>query len=172
MGCIPSSMGSLFWLGSLHLRNNHHSGDIPLSMKNCSNLEVLDLSENELSGSIPEWVGNFIGKFIEIFPGVDDKTYTPGLLVLVLHSNKFNGSIPLELCHLHSPQILDLGNNNLSGTIPRCFGNFISMTKPSNSTSPFLFHNDHYFVWGLTDTAKVVMKGLEYEYGPGIILAS
>eukprot|EP00261_Vitis_vinifera_P032265 XP_019073508.1 PREDICTED: probable LRR receptor-like serine/threonine-protein kinase At5g45780 [Vitis vinifera] len=42
-------------------------------------------------------------------------------MVLVLHSNKFKGSIPLELCHLDSLQILDLGNNNLSGTIPRCF---------------------------------------------------
>ena len=30
---------------------------------------------------------------------------TSGLMVLVLHSNKFNGSIPLEFCHLDSLQL-------------------------------------------------------------------
>ncbi|KAL6320583.1 hypothetical protein AAG906_008583 [Vitis piasezkii] len=163
-GHIPSSMGSLIWLGSLHLRNNHLSGNFPLPLKNCSGLMVLDLSKNEFTGTIPAWMGNFNGKFIEIFPGDGEITYTPGLMVLVLHSNKFTGSIPLELCHLDSLQILDLGNNNLSGTIPRCFGNFSSMTKQSNSSSPFPFHNERYFAPGSTDTATLVMKGIEYEY--------
>ncbi|XP_059599395.1 receptor-like protein EIX1 [Vitis vinifera] len=163
-GHIPSSMGSLIWLGSLHLRNNHLSGNYPLPLKNCSSLVVLDLSKNEFTGTIPAWMGNFNGKFIEILPGDGEITYTPGLMVLVLHSNKFNGSIPLELCHLHSLQILDLGNNNLSGTIPRCFGNFSSMIKQSNSSSPFPFHNERYFESGSTDTATLVMKGVEYEY--------
>ncbi|WKA07350.1 hypothetical protein VitviT2T_025191 [Vitis vinifera] len=158
-GHIPSSMGSLIWLGSLHLRNNHLSGNFPLPLKNCSSLLVLDLSKNEFTGTIPAWMGNFI----EIFPGVGEIGYTPGLMVLVLHSNKFTGSIPLELCHLHSLQILDLGNNNLSGTIPRCFGNFSSMIKELNSSSPFRFHNEH-FESGSTDTATLVMKGIEYEY--------
>ncbi|RVW64018.1 Receptor-like protein 12 [Vitis vinifera] len=85
--------------------------------------------------------------------------------VLVLHSNKFKGSIPLELCHLDSLQILDLGNNNLSGTIPRCFGNFSSMIKQSNSSSPFPFHNARHFDSESTDTATLVMKEVEYEYG-------
>ncbi|WKA07343.1 hypothetical protein VitviT2T_025184 [Vitis vinifera] len=163
-GHIPSSMGSLIWLGSLHLRNNHLSGNFPLPLKNCSSLMVLDLSKNEFTGTIPAWMGNFNGKFIEIFPGDGEITYTPGLTVLVLHSNKFTGSIPLELCHLDSLQILDLGNNNLSGTIPRCFGNFSSMTKQSNSSSPFRFHNEDFIYAGSIDTAILVMKGVEYEY--------
>ncbi|XP_034710631.1 receptor-like protein EIX2 [Vitis riparia] len=163
-GHIPSSMGSLIWLGSLHLRNNHLSGNLPLPLKNCSSLMVLDLSKNEFTGTIPAWMGNFNGKFIEIFPGDGEITYIPGLAVLVLHSNKFTGSIPLELCHLDSLQILDLGNNNLSGTIPRCFGNFSSMTKQSNSSSPFRFHNEDFIYSGSIDTAILVMKGVEYEY--------
>ena len=162
-GEIPSSMSSLIWLSSLHLRNNRLSGDVPVSLKNCSNLAVLDLSENEFTGSIPAWMGKFNGKFIRFFPGSDETTHTPGLMVLLLHSNKFNGSIPLELCHLHSLQILDLRNNNLSGTIPRCFGNFSSMIKPSNSTF-FPFNNGRNFGFQTKDTATVVMKGLEYEY--------
>ena len=107
---------------------------------------------------------NFDGKFIETLPGDGEIRYTPGLMVLVLHSNKFKGSIPLELCHLDSLQILDLGNNNLSATIPRCFGNFSSMIKQSNSSSPFPFHNARHFDSESTDTATLVMKGVEYEY--------
>ncbi|KAJ9679573.1 hypothetical protein PVL29_021482 [Vitis rotundifolia] len=163
-GHIPSSMGSLIWLGSLHLRNNHLSGNFPLPLKNCSSLVVLDLSENEFTGTIPAWMGNFNGKFIVTGPWEREFTYKFGLMVLVLHSNKFNGSIPLELCHLHSLQILDLGNNNFSGTIPRCFGNFSSMIKQSNSNSPFPFHNEHYFELESTDTTTLVMKREENDY--------
>ena len=110
-GHIPSSMGYLIWLGSLHLLNNRFSGHFPLPLKNCSSLVVLDLSEKEFTGSIPAWMGNFNGKFTDMVPGDAEITYTPGLMVLILHSNKFNGSIPLELCHLDSLQILDLGNS-------------------------------------------------------------
>ena len=104
-------MGYLIWLGSLHLLNNRFSGHFPLPLKNCSSLVVLDLSEKEFTGSIPAWMGNCNGKFIDMVPGDAEITYTPGLMVLILHSNKFNGSIPLELCHLDSLQILDLGNS-------------------------------------------------------------
>ena len=164
-GYIPISMGSLMWLGSLHLHNNHLSGDVPVSLKNCSSLMVVDLSENEFTGNIQAWMGNFNGTFGKMyeFIGHDQEIiYELGLIVLVLHSNKFNGSIPLELCHLHSLQILDLGNNNLSGTIPRCFGNFSSMIKPS--TSPFSIHKENVFAIGSMDSATLVMKGVEYEY--------
>ena len=168
-GHIPNSMGSLFWLGLLHLRNNHLFGDVPVSLKNCSSLMVLDLGENEFTGSIPAWMGNFSGKFIKMFSVHEQIVYTPGLMVLLLHSNKFNGSIPLELCHLDTLQILDLGNNNLSGSIPRCFGNFSRMVKQSNSTSPFLFHNDHSFSLGSIDTATLAMKGAEYVESLGLL---
>ena len=68
-GHIPSSMGYLIWLGSLHLLNNRFSGHFPLPLKNCSSLVVLDLGENEFTGTIPAWMGNFDGKFIETLPG-------------------------------------------------------------------------------------------------------
>ncbi|KAL6320018.1 hypothetical protein AAG906_003115 [Vitis piasezkii] len=90
-GHIPSSMGSLIWLGSLHLRNNHLSGNFPLPLKNCSSLVVVDLGENEFTGTIPAWMGNFDGKFIETLPGDGEIRYTPGLMVLVLHSNNNAG---------------------------------------------------------------------------------
>ncbi|CBI22623.3 unnamed protein product, partial [Vitis vinifera] len=170
IGSIPSLHSSYIYLGSnnftdplppipsdvaqLDLSNNLFRGSLSPMLcrrtKKVNLLEYLDISGNLLSGELPNWDGEI--------------TYTPGLTVLVLHSNKFTGSIPLELCHLDSLQILDLGNNNLSGTIPRCFGNFSSMTKQSNSSSPFRFHNEDFIYAGSIDTAILVMKGVEYEY--------
>ncbi|KAJ9679064.1 hypothetical protein PVL29_021097 [Vitis rotundifolia] len=106
-GPVPTSMGSLPYLSWLYLHNNYLSGMFP-PLENCTNLVVIDLSENRFSRSVPMWIGNNLSS----------------LVVLALSSNNFNGSIPLELCHLDSLQILDLGNNGLSGNIPRCFGNF------------------------------------------------
>ncbi|RVW13601.1 putative LRR receptor-like serine/threonine-protein kinase [Vitis vinifera] len=115
-GHIPSSMGYLIWLGSLHLLNNRFSGHFPLPLKNCSSLVVLDLSEKEFTGSIPAWMGNFKAKFIDMVPGDAEITYTPGLMVLILHSNKFNGNAWQFQQH--------------------------DQTK-KNSSSPFPFHNEH-----------------------------
>ncbi|CBI23410.3 unnamed protein product, partial [Vitis vinifera] len=137
-GHIPSSMGYLIWLGSLHLLNNRFSGHFPLPLKNCSSLVVLDLSEKEFTGSIPAWMGNFKAKFIDMVPGDAEITYTPGLMVLILHSNKFNGThaplptgqlsasavgnilgpIPLGLCNRTSLRFLDLSYNNFASPIP------------------------------------------------------
>ncbi|RVW63982.1 Receptor-like protein kinase HAIKU2 [Vitis vinifera] len=129
-GMLPNDIGNLTSITYLDRSYNALEGDILRSLGNlCSfqlsnlsydrpgkglellSLVVLDLSEKEFTGSIPAWMGNCNGKFIDMVPGDAEITYTPGLMVLILHSNKFNGSIPLELCHLDSLQILDLGNS-------------------------------------------------------------
>ncbi|XP_052478366.1 LRR receptor-like serine/threonine-protein kinase RGI5 [Gossypium raimondii] len=46
-GKIPSSMGTLSELQSLHLHNRLH-GEIPLSLKNCRELVAINLGKNEL----------------------------------------------------------------------------------------------------------------------------
>ncbi|XP_057981070.1 receptor-like protein EIX2 [Malania oleifera] len=148
-GNIPTSMGSLRWLGSLSLRKNKLSGNLPQSLQNCTSLQLLDLGENEFSGSIPPWVG----KSLSI------------LRILALRSNKLNGSIPLELCRLNFLQILDLARNNLSGTIPQCFHNFSAMT---NNVSPkrglgFHYQRDEIGI-NLPEELTLVTKEMEYEY--------
>ncbi|KAI8003253.1 Receptor-like protein EIX2 [Camellia lanceoleosa] len=114
-GIIPSSIGRLPSLGWLHLNNNSLYGEIPLGLKNCTILEMLDLGENGLSGNIPEWIGElqYLG-------------------ILRLHKNMFNGKIPLQLCQLSSLKIIDLANNNLEKTIPRCFGNLTEVENAKN----------------------------------------
>ncbi|XP_042487884.1 receptor-like protein EIX2, partial [Macadamia integrifolia] len=125
-------------VGQLDLSNNSFSGSIShflcQEMAKPSFLEILDLSNNLLSGEIPDcWMkwqsleaiklsnNNLAGKVIDLvknefsgsIPAWLGKSLVK-LVVLSLHSNNFSGSIPLELCGLSSLQILDLAHNNLS----------------------------------------------------------
>ncbi|KAI5674991.1 hypothetical protein M9H77_05941 [Catharanthus roseus] len=85
-------------------------------MQNLSDLRVLDIGDNQLSGTIPRW-------FIKAFPYLE---------WLRIQSNKFNGDIPVELCQLSSLRVLNLAQNNLTGIIPRCFGNFTAMAQSAS----------------------------------------
>ncbi|XP_039160298.1 receptor-like protein EIX2 [Eucalyptus grandis] len=124
-GVIPSSLGNLIGLTSLHLNNNRLQGGIPVTIKYCSNLQILDLGENKISSSVPHWIGPCF----------------PLLQILRLRENMFNGSIPSQLCLLSALQILDMAVNNLTGTIPNCLGHMKGMKlnksiDEGNSLSP------------------------------------
>ncbi|XP_054816636.1 receptor-like protein EIX1 [Prosopis cineraria] len=116
-GEIPSSMGSLHLMRHLILRGNHFTGQIP-SLKNCTQLVMLDVGRNKLSGPIPLWIGYNL----------------QNLQVLSMRKNHFHGSLPLHLCHLKTIQVLDLSMNNLSGKIPKCLQNFSAMAQKPTST--------------------------------------
>lgn len=130
-GKLPTSLGAMNLLRSLHLRNNYLSGILPVSLGNCTELETFNIGENEFSGNVPAWIGERFSRMI----------------ILILRSNKFHGVFPLELCRLAFLQILVLASNNLSGTIPRCIGNFTAMATfvddgrihPIQYTSDFSF---------------------------------
>ncbi|KAK7268444.1 hypothetical protein RIF29_21142 [Crotalaria pallida] len=80
------------------------------SLRELVNLQWLDLSNNHLSGTIPQ---NF-GKFVN-------------LQRLVLSNNYLSGTIPQNFRELVHLQILDLSNNYLSGTIPQNFGELLHL---------------------------------------------
>ncbi|XP_050254907.1 receptor-like protein EIX2 [Quercus robur] len=153
-GEVPSSLGLLLMLVTLSLRNNNFSGDFPLSLKNCSSLKFMDLG-NKVPARIAEGL--------------------PQLIVLILRSNKFNGSIPWHICQLKYLRILDFSLNDISGTIPQCL-NFIAIAHKGKSSSN-LFDGDYlgtdggYVCMGIyVDSAMVVLKGREYEYGKNLEL--
>ncbi|KAL5728090.1 lysine--tRNA ligase [Ranunculus cassubicifolius] len=142
-GVIPTSFGMMSGLVSLHLRNNNFHGEIPSSLQNCSELNVLVLGDNKLSGPIPTWIGMVSSE----------------LRVLSLRSNSFSGNISSNLCHLNKLHILDLSHNNLSGNLPHCFGNFGIIA--SNQTDEFngYTNGDSYL-----EVLNQEMKGRDLEY--------
>ena len=92
----------------------------------------------------------------------------PSLEVLSLQSNGFNGRIPPNLCHLSNILILDLSRNNISGIIPKCLNNVISMVQKTESEFSTVF-SGYFSAGGMYDayqnTIRVGWKGREDDYG-------
>ncbi|MBA0696182.1 hypothetical protein Goari_002758 [Gossypium aridum] len=86
------------------LRGNKFEGEIPdFSTISSTNLYVLDVGFNHLSGKLPKWLWK-----------------NTNLWRLDLSRNHFEGSIPMEFCNLVDLLFLDLSENHLSGAIPSC----------------------------------------------------
>jgi Leucine-rich repeat (LRR) protein len=98
-GQIHESIGGCSVLQELWLDNNLFNGNIPRSLN--KGLTALNLSLNELSGTIPDAIGNI-----------------SGLRQLSLAHNKLSGTIPAVLQNLISLSQLDLSFNNLQGEVP------------------------------------------------------
>nr|XP_011470498.1 PREDICTED: probable LRR receptor-like serine/threonine-protein kinase At3g47570 [Fragaria vesca subsp. vesca] len=111
-GSIPSSFGNLTVLNGLYLSGNNLNGTIPSSLQACHGLEVLDLSQNNLDGKIPPQLLN-------------------GLLSLSislnLSTNRFIGSLPVEIGKLKALGQLDISNNMISGELPGSLGSCQSL---------------------------------------------
>nr|XP_023923232.1 putative receptor-like protein kinase At3g47110 [Quercus suber] len=86
----------------MHFENNRLQGSIPLSIGKCKSFNLLNLSQNNLSGTIPKQV-----LAISSFS-----------ISLNLARNFFIGSLPSEVGSLVHLTELDLSENKLSGEIP------------------------------------------------------
>ena len=86
---------------SLDLSNNQLTGSIPPEIGNLTNLTWLLLHNNELTGSIPPEIGNLTN-----------------LEYLWLYSNQLTGEIPSEIGNMTNLEGLNLYDNQLTGEIP------------------------------------------------------
>ncbi|KAJ8774930.1 hypothetical protein K2173_019934 [Erythroxylum novogranatense] len=111
-GRICEPIGGLDQLRTLNLSHNFLYGNPPPNLFRLQNLEVLDLSSNNLVGPVLE--------------GID----LPSIRYFNISTNYFNGSADAALCE-NSPNIrvLNLGNNRFSGGISSNFGSCTSLLQ-------------------------------------------
>ncbi|MCO5566906.1 hypothetical protein L7F22_020589 [Adiantum nelumboides] len=107
-GQIPWEFGSFTDLDVIILGRNPLSGEIPPTLGNCSLLRGLALSGNYLTGAIPAELGNL-----------------QNLMELVLNNNSLSSSIPSALGNCSSLSGLHLDQNNLEGNIPEELGKLL-----------------------------------------------
>ncbi|TAE29556.1 MAG: T9SS C-terminal target domain-containing protein [Candidatus Kapaibacterium sp.] len=127
-GEIPSCLGLLSRLRSLTLGENRLTGAIPSELTNVTNLQALYLDRNELTGEIPSGFGtNLTTATAQTTLPKDQQTRafaTPSLRFLWLNGNRLTGDVPVSIGSLGNIEELRLDNNqlrgsNLSGIIPR-----------------------------------------------------
>ncbi|XP_062086894.1 probable LRR receptor-like serine/threonine-protein kinase At1g53440 [Humulus lupulus] len=110
VGVLPEEFGNLTHLEVIDLSGNYISGSIPRSFSRLP-LRILAVLGNRLSGSIPPEIGNI-----------------STLTELVLEANLFDGHLPPELGRLRNLQRLLLSANNFTGPIPETFGKLLNLT--------------------------------------------
>ncbi|XP_047258632.1 receptor-like protein kinase 5, partial [Capsicum annuum] len=108
VGSIPSQIGEALGIRPISLSGNKTHGSIPESFCHASNVhQVLDLSNNSLSGTIRRNLGN-----------------CKSLIYLNLGQNKLTGSVPEEVERVTSLRYLDLNGNQFKGSFPAVIENF------------------------------------------------
>ncbi|KAL4334637.1 hypothetical protein GQ457_07G015090 [Hibiscus cannabinus] len=140
-------------LGSLFLSDNELSGNIPSSVGNCSNLQILELSVNKFCGTIPRSIGN-LTQLKKLYLGLNNLEgeipeeigdlsnleelgnlpdglchHLPNLEALHLKTNKLSGNIPSSIGECNNLQILSLSVNKFKGTIPTSIWNSTRLEK-------------------------------------------
>ncbi|KAH9715269.1 hypothetical protein KPL71_020994 [Citrus sinensis] len=80
------------------------SGKMDDGLRSSTSLEGLDISDNMLSGNIPNWIGNI-----------------STLRVLLMSKNYLEANIPVQLNHLKSLELIDIFENSLSGSMVSSF---------------------------------------------------
>ncbi|XP_071702705.1 receptor-like protein EIX2 [Rutidosis leptorrhynchoides] len=105
-----ASLCNLTKLDIVDLSNNKLSGKLPNCWKEIYRIYVLNLEFNQFTGTIPDSMGALV--------------YTG---MMSLRGNRLTGELPLSLKNCTSLQLLDLGENQLSGTIPAWVGESLSM---------------------------------------------
>ncbi|XP_021820450.1 receptor-like protein 12 [Prunus avium] len=124
---IPTDIGDfLSYTIFFSLSSNKFPGSIPVSICNATNLQVLDVSNNSLSGLIPQCLTAMSGtlavlnlqrnKLSGIIP--DKFPRNCNLKTLKLNENQIEGQFPNSLANCTMLEVLNVGNNRITDTFP------------------------------------------------------
>eukprot|EP00873_Tetraselmis_striata_P028051 jgi/Tetstr1/448315/TSEL_035599.t1 len=142
-GPLPPEWGLLSMLEQLNLRGNRIAGQVPPAWGLMPRLRELDLSMNALSGALPVALGNIstltevsldANHFNGTLPGLAWAALTR-LQRINLGDNNLTGTIPTEWSAMISLRSLTLSGNNLTGDIPASFLKFPSLSLDATETS-------------------------------------
>jgi len=135
-GRLPLTLGALEHMQSLYLNNNHIEGNIPATLAKLDNLRNIHLQNNMISGTMPEAEDllkalpeseraavaiKLKKRSMKAEAGAGPK-FLGQLSGLYLNHNKISGTISPELFAMPQLTHLDLGENQLSGSLPANFG--------------------------------------------------
>lgn len=103
-GNIPQLYASGLHLKMFALGHNNLQGPLPRSLANCSQLEFIDLGNNQINDTFPSWLESL-----------------QELAVLILSHNKFRGVINTSgfSSGFKSLRIIDLSHNTFTGLLPK-----------------------------------------------------
>ncbi|XBI40750.1 hypothetical protein VPH35_125302 [Triticum aestivum] len=183
-GRISQSLGTLAGLQYLDLSHNLLSGGLPLELLSSSSIAILDVSFNQLNGTLHELPSSTPARPLQLqvlnissnlfagqFPSAIWKAME-NLAALNASSNSFTGRITTQFCN-SSPSftLLNLRTNKFSGNIPqglsdcsklrvlRAGDNNLSRTLPDelfNATSFEYLSFANNDLHGVLDTANIV----------------
>ncbi|CAN6334729.1 unnamed protein product [Urochloa humidicola] len=135
----------------LDLTFNSLSGTIPDSLYNITTLKYLAAGTNRLSGEIPYNIGNTL----------------PNIQKLILQGNNFKGEIPASLANATDIQVINLRDNSFHGVVPS-FGNLPSLTELNLGLNQ-LEAGDWSFLSSLENCSQLVELCLDSNVIQGIL---
>ncbi|KAA8546925.1 hypothetical protein F0562_003354 [Nyssa sinensis] len=138
----------------LDISSNNLSGTVPESFGTCSHLESLDISNNNFSGELP----------------IDTILKLTNLKAMVFSFNKFEGNFPDSLLKLTNLETLDLSSNSLSGYIPLGL-----CPDPRNSLKVLYLQNNLFngpIPESLSNCSQLVSLDLSFNFLNGTIPSS
>ncbi len=125
----------------LSASHNFFSGSLPHSLYLLVKITQLDFSSNFLFGTLSDMIGNlrllqylklsnngFEGTIPDAFDTMCNTSGSDGLINIILHSNRFEGSLPSSLRSCSSTlTIADFSSNNFQGSIPTPWGDLVNL---------------------------------------------